>query len=248
MTASDPRSDVAPLAAVVVLGAGSGTRVGAGVNKVLLPVAGRPLLAWSVGTALAAEGVGPIVVVCRPGERAVVAEAVAPLLDDGRELLLIDGGATRHASEQAALDLLAPRVAAGEVDVVAIHDGARPMADAALLEATVALARGTGGAVPTLDLPGLAPRDASGGSPDDGRLVGVQTPQAFRATSLLTAYAAARDEGFEGTDTAATFARWAPADERVAALPGSAANLKVTVAADVRAAERLLAGVSAAGR
>ncbi|HWJ68010.1 MAG TPA: 2-C-methyl-D-erythritol 4-phosphate cytidylyltransferase [Nocardioides sp.] len=231
-----------PNAAVVVLAAGSGTRVGAEVNKVLLPLHGRPLLAWSVATALAVPGVDPVVVVCRPGEQPAVGTALRPFLGE-REVLLVDGGSTRQASEQAALDVLAPRVDDGSIDVVAIHDGARPLADVDLFERTIAAARAYGGAVPALDLPGLLPRDPVGipapGGPGT-RLVGVQTPQAFRASPLLAAYAAARAAGFDGTDTAAAFAEFAAGGESIRAVASGPRNLKVTFAEDLRVAERLL--------
>ena len=231
-----------PTAAVVVLAAGSGTRVGAGVNKVLLPLRGLPLLAWSVRTALEVDGVDPVVVVCRPGERADVGTALLPHIGE-REVLLVEGGATRQDSEQAALRALAPRVADGSVDVVAIHDGARPLATVELFAATIATARAHGGAVPTLELPALLPRDgaaapAAGGP--DARLLGVQTPQAFRAEPLLTAYREAAAAGFDGTDTAAAFATFAPPGHEVRAVGSDPANLKVTFAEDLRAAERLL--------
>ena len=228
-------------AAVVVLAAGSGSRVGAEVNKVLLPLRDLPLLAWSVRTALEVPGVDPVVLVCRPGERAAVAAAVQPVIGE-REVLLIDGGATRQASERAALDLLAPRIAAGAVDVVAIHDGARPLAPVALFESAIATAREYGGAVPACGLPGLLPRESAGVPAPGGpgtRLVGVQTPQAFRDAPLLAADAAAPAAGFDGTDTAAAYARFAPGAD-VRAVPSGPGNLKVTFAEDLAAAERLL--------
>lgn len=217
---------------MVVLGAGSGTRVGAARNKVLLNLRDRPLLAWSVQTALSVAGVDPVVVVCRPGERSAVAAALAPHIGE-HELLLIDGGTTRQASEQAALDLLAPRVAAGEIDVIAVHDGARPLTDAELFTRAITVAREHGGAVPTLELPGLFP-------PSTDHRVGVQTPQAFRAAPLLAAYAAASAAGFDGTDTAAAFARFAPGEVTIRAVPTDALNLKVTFAEDLPVAEALL--------
>jgi len=232
----------APTAAVVVLAAGSGTRVGAEVNKVLLPLRGQPVLAWSVRTALDVPGVDPVVVVHRRGERADVGAALLPFIGE-REVLLVEGGATRQASEQAALAALAPRVAAGALDVIAIHDGARPLAGVSLFEATIAVAREYGGAVPTHELAGLLARDpatdpAPGGSRT--RLVGVATPQAFRADALLAAYRAAADAGFDGTDTAAAFAEFAPAGLEVRAVPSGPGNLKVTFAEDLTTAARLL--------
>ena len=226
-------------AAVVVLGAGSGSRVGAEVNKVLLPLDGRPLLAWAVTTALAVPGVDPVVVVCRPGERDAIGGALAPYLGD-REVLLIDGGTTRQASEQAALDLLAPQVAEGAIDVIAIHDGARPLAGVDLFEQVITTAREHGGAVPTVVLPSLVPTSGAVATDTDGALLGVQTPQAFRAAPLLAAYAAATDAGFDGTDTAAAFVEFAPRGGQVRAVPAGARNLKVTFPEDLPVAERLL--------
>jgi 2-C-methyl-D-erythritol 4-phosphate cytidylyltransferase len=216
--------------AVVVVAAGAGARVGAGVNKVLLPLGDRPVLAWSVADALAAAGVRRVVVVVRPGEESAVSDALAPRLGDA-EVLLVPGGATRHASEWAALQALAPEISAGELDVVAIHDGARPLAGVALFDEVVAAAREHGGALPVTPLEGLLPRS-------ERELVGVQTPQAFDARALLAAYQQADREGFEGTDTASCVERYAPGSA-IAAVTGSARNLKVTYPEDLALAERL---------
>ncbi|GAB4012570.1 IspD/TarI family cytidylyltransferase [Nocardioides ultimimeridianus] len=224
-------------AAVAVLAAGSGSRVGAGLNKILLPLRDRPILAWSVLAALDAAEVGVVVVVHAAGEGQAVADALTPFLGE-HEVLLVEGGATRHGSEQAALDALAERIADGDIDVVAIHDGARPLATPALFDEVVRTAREHGGAVPTVALPGLAPR--SGGTALPAGLVGVQTPQAFRAAPLLEAYRAAARAGEEGTDTAATIEAYA--DVAIHAVPTGPGNLKITYAEDLRAAELLLAG------
>jgi len=225
-------------AAVVVLAAGSGSRVGAAVNKVLLPLADAPVVAWSVRTALAVADVRRVVLVVRPGEEEAVAEAVMPHLAD-REVLVVPGGDTRHASEWSALRVLAAEIEAGDLDVVAIHDGARPLAAVGLFEETIAAARAHGGAIPVVPLPQLL--TASGaqlpGEDVHARLAGVQTPQAFRAAELLAAYRRADAEGFEGTDTASCLERYA--DLRIAAVPSTALNLKITFPEDVALAERL---------
>ncbi|TIC78899.1 2-C-methyl-D-erythritol 4-phosphate cytidylyltransferase [Nocardioides sp. GY 10127] len=224
--------------AVVVLGAGSGSRVGADRNKVLLPLGDRPLLAWSVGAALGVAGARCVVVVAAPGEAGEVARALEPWLPvTGPEVRLVEGGATRHESEAAALAALAADVRAGLVDVVAVHDGARPLATTALFDATVARAREVGGALPAAPVTGLVARDLRGA--DAGPLVGVQTPQSFRAAPLLAAYAEADAAGFAGTDTAVTFTRFAGLP--VAVVPSGARNLKVTWPEDVELAQRLLA-------
>jgi 2-C-methyl-D-erythritol 4-phosphate cytidylyltransferase len=220
-------------AAVVILAAGSGSRVGAETNKVLLPLGDAPVVAWSVRAALALDDVRRIVLVARAGEEAAVHDAVAPLLG-AREALLVTGGASRHDSEWQALQVLAAEIDAGDLDVVAVHDGARPLASTTLFRAVLEAAREHGGAVPAAPLTGLLTSDLRRAA---GHLVGVQTPQAFRAAPLLAAYRSAAADGFEGTDTAATFERYASG--RVAAVPSGPANLKITFPDDVGMAQRL---------
>ncbi len=220
-------------AAVVILAAGSGSRVGAEINKVLLTLGDAPVVAWSVRAALAVPDVRRVVLVVRPGEEEAVAAAVTPHLGD-REVHVVRGGASRHASEWSALRVLAGEIEAGTIDVVAIHDGARPLAGPALFEETIAAARRHGGAIPVVPLEQLLTTDAT---PVAGPLAGVQTPQAFRAADLLSAYRRAAEEGFEGTDTAACLERYAHLE--IAAVPSTPANLKITFPEDVELAERL---------
>lgn len=220
-------------AAVVILAAGSGSRVGADRNKVLLDLGDRPVLAWSLVDALALPDVRRVVLVVRPGEAEAVGAAVAPFLGD-REVHVVEGGATRHASEWQALRVLAPAVEAGEVDVVAIHDGARPLAGRALWEAVLAAAAEHGGAIPVARVSGLVTRDLRA---VPGELAGVQTPQAFDAAALVAAYRAAADDGFEATDTAGCLSRYS--DLRIAAVTSGPGNLKITFPEDLALAEAL---------
>jgi 2-C-methyl-D-erythritol 4-phosphate cytidylyltransferase len=222
--------------AVVILAAGSGSRVGAEVNKVLLPLRDAPVLVWSVRDALALPDVRRLVIVVRPEDRAAVEAAVAPHLGD-REAIVVDGGATRHASEWAALRVLAPHIDSGEVDVLVVHDGARPLAGAALWQAVVEAARSAGGAIPVVPMTQVLRADLTRVTQEVG---GVQTPQAFRAVDVLAAYTSAAADGFEGTDTAACVTAYRDID--VAAVPSSSLNLKVTFPEDVALAAELGAG------
>jgi 2-C-methyl-D-erythritol 4-phosphate cytidylyltransferase len=233
-------------AAVVVLAAGAGTRVGAEVNKVLLPLAGIPVVARSVRTARSVPGVRRVVLVVRDGEQDAVRAAVEPYLDpatgsgqpdDGPEVAMVTGGDTRHRSEWAALALLAPEIEAGELDVVAIHDAARPRATVELYTAVLEAARDVGAAIPVAPLDDLVAAD---GSAVPGRLVGVQTPQAFRAPDLLAAHRAAASDGFEATDTAGILAAYA--DLPIAAVESDEGNLKLTLASDFLVAGALTSG------
>ena len=219
--------------AVVILAAGSGSRVGAEVNKVLLPLRDVPVLVWSVRDALALPDVRRLVLVVRPEDRAAVEAAVAPHLGR-REVLVVDGGTTRHASEWAALRVLADDIESGDVDVVVVHDGARPLAGIDLWRSVVDAARDVGGAIPVVPVTQLLHADLT---PVAEAVGAVQTPQAFRAHEVLAAYRAAAEDGFEGTDTAACVSAYA--DVPVAAVPGSPLNLKVTFPEDVALALEL---------
>lgn len=222
-------------AAIVLLAAGSGSRVGAERNKVLLSLDGVPVLAHSVRTALEVDGVRRVVVVVRPEDRADVTTALAPLLGD-HEVWLVDGGAERHDSEFAALRALRTEIESGEIGVVAIHDSARPLASTALFRDVIDVAARHGGAVPAVAATGLSLAD---GALADDDLVAVQTPQGFGSQELLAAYLAADRDGFVGTDTAACLERYTRAVIRI--VPGERHNLKITFPEDLRLAEELLA-------
>jgi 2-C-methyl-D-erythritol 4-phosphate cytidylyltransferase len=233
----------APRAAAVILAAGSGSRLGATVddqpvNKVLLPLLGVPILARSVRTVLDVEGVHRIVLVVRPEDRDAVSEAVAPHLG-AHDLWMVDGGDQRHDSEWQALRVLASEIDDGEIDVVAIHDGARPLAAPELWRAAIDAAAEHGGAIPVVEVPPLSRKD---GSLAPAGLVGVQTPQAFRSRDLLAAYRRADADGFAGTDTATCLERYA--DVTIAGVASSSANLKVTFPEDIGLAEALLEPLS----
>lgn len=229
-----------PSAVAVVLAGGSGSRLGAAGNKVYLPLAGRPLLSWALDAVAAAPSITRLVLVARPADRPYAQDAADRVA--GRQVEIVDGGATRHGSEWAALRHLAPAIRAGELDVVAIHDGARPVTGRRLVEDTVAAARTYGAAVPGVPLPDagiVVPGWGVRPEPADRRLVRVQTPQAFGAVLLLDAYERAERDGFTGSDTAACVERYAGIP--VHCLPGDPRNVKVTYARDLPLVERLLA-------
>jgi 2-C-methyl-D-erythritol 4-phosphate cytidylyltransferase len=191
-------------AAAIVLAGGSGTRVGAGRNKVYLPLAGRAMIRWSLDVFEGMPEIGPVVLVVRAEDRALVEHG-------GVEI--VTGGASRQESELAGLRLLASRIGSGEVDAVLVHDGARPLLTSALVTAVLAAARTDGGAVPGLaraDLAAAGPDGSTLDGPAPPGLVAVQTPQGFRAAPLLAAYEEAARRGFAGTDTASCVERFAP--------------------------------------
>ncbi|MGB5110674.1 MAG: IspD/TarI family cytidylyltransferase [Mycobacterium sp.] len=229
-----------PTAVGVVLAAGIGSRVGADANKAYLLLAGRSMLSWSVRAVADTAEIGRVILVHRRGEREVAHRAVQDDLP-GRSVELVEGGDSRHESEFNMLRHIAADIESGSVDIVLIHDAARPLAGPDMMRAAIAAARTYGGAVPAVPAEGLArPLPGGGLEPLTQRLVRVQTPQAFRAQPLLDAYRRADTETFDGTDTSACVQRFTDVDVRV--FPGAATNLKVTYPPDIRLAEHLLAG------
>jgi len=226
----------------VVLGAGQGTRMGAGRNKVLLTLRGAPILVHALLAFERTPAVDETLLVAHPDE----VEVCRALLGEyglAKVVAVIAGGMTRHQSEDRALEWLRPRIEAGEIVTLLIHDGARPLVSPEDIAALIAATATTGGVL-------LAASVASDETllmvDDTGRvtrtwppeeLALAQTPQAFDARRLLAAYDAARRDGFEGSDTAASFER---AGGLARVVFGQRANLKITTPDDLLRAEALL--------
>lgn len=211
-------------AAVIIVAGGSGTRFGGPVNKLYRELNGKPVLRWSLETLAAL--VGHIVVVSRPADVELLAPVVA-----GIDVLHAEGGPSRTESERSGLEALRTRIERGTVDVVAIHDGARPFVTEALVSELIQSARQVGGAVPGWPISdGSAVQDGSAAYqlPGHGR-VAVQTPQVFQAAGLLEAFDRAR--GFEAADTASLIREHS--DLEIALVLADATNRKITFPADL---------------
>ena len=219
-----------------MLAAGEGRRSGHHTNKVLLPLAGRGVFTWSIESARRLETVTRTVLVIREEDRDVVTATLDREVGPP-DVEVVVGGASRHASEWRALQALGPAIEAGEVDVVVIHDAARPLATTSMFASVIESAHEHGVAIPVRDQGHLTALDDGTQPPD--RVVAVQTPQAFRAEPLLEAYRLADVDGFVGTDTASCMERYT--DVPVLCVPGDAGNIKITFPEDLFLAERLLA-------
>jgi 2-C-methyl-D-erythritol 4-phosphate cytidylyltransferase len=218
-----------------------------------VPLAGRPLVEWSIDALRAAGCVGAIVVACPPG-RADDVRALVPRADG--ELDVVEGGATRAESVRNALATVG-------TDLVAIHDAARPLLTAELVEQLVDALIADGqadaaiAAAPVVDTIKRATGDAAAGrliayahqgvpkassvveaTVDRSRLWAAQTPQVFRTKALREAIEAYPAEAPEPTDEAMLIEA---AGGRVLICPGAAENLKVTTRLDLRVAELVLA-------
>jgi len=225
----------------ILVGAGRGERLGAGVPKAFVPVCGAPMLAHAARAFAAAPSVAGLIAVV-PEERR--GEAQALLAGSGKLRGVANGGARRQDSVQAGLALLAD----GFDGVVLVHDAARPLVEVALVEAVAAAARRTGAAVPVLALAETVKRVEKGRAREtvDRRgLATAQTPQGFRYEVLRRAYDRAFADGVEVTDEAVAVERLG---EPVEAVPGSPRNRKITGPDDLSWAEWMLGGARAAYR
>jgi 2-C-methyl-D-erythritol 4-phosphate cytidylyltransferase len=227
----------------VIAAAGSGARLGAGGPKALVEVAGRPLIAWCLDAFAAAKSVSAIVIAAPPGHEAEIAE-LAP------GAAVVSGGEARSQSVANAL----VRV---ETDLVAVHDAARPLVTAELIDAVIAKlaehpeAAGVIAAAAVTDTVKRArePRSAEGEFPRGGPAVAktetrdnlwsAQTPQVFWTNVLREALAGDSQRGATATDDAMLVEK---AGGEVLIEPAPAANIKVTTPDDLRVAATLLEG------
>jgi 2-C-methyl-D-erythritol 4-phosphate cytidylyltransferase len=243
----------------IVVAGGSGTRLGADVPKALVRLAGAPLV-WHAATRLVAAGCDHLAIAAPASHHREVADAVfggsgdALLADDGGWTAahgdhvavgghVMAGGATRQASVARALSAADPR----KVEVVLVHDAARPLAPVDMIAAVIDAVRAGAHAV----IPGLPVTDTikrvDGGvvaeTVDRSRLVAVQTPQGFDFATLYRAHRAGReladDERTAVSDDAGLVERFL--DVPVSVVPGAAQAMKITTAADLAFAEAMLA-------
>jgi 2-C-methyl-D-erythritol 4-phosphate cytidylyltransferase len=207
------------LVGAVVVAAGSGARFGG--PKQLCELGGRRIVDRAVDVARAT--CDAVVLVVPPDADWTVPDVHA-----------VAGGATRSASVRAGLAALGPAI-----EIVVVHDAARPLADEALFDRVIAAVRdGADGAVPGVPIADTVKQvDAEGtvtGTIPRDALVAVQTPQAFRADVLRAAHASRP----EGTDDAAVVEALGG---RVVVVAGLADNFKITEPADLDRAGAVLA-------
>lgn len=225
----------------VVLAAGSGSRLGAGGNKAYVPLAGRRMMSWSLNTLSHLPEIHRLLLVV-PHDEIPIARRILDREVTSRSVEVAPGAASRHASEFAALTFLQPEIASGQIDLVLIHDAARPLATLSLIRSVLSAAVAHGGAIPAIPADDLVEIDTSGhlaAVDRPGGLVRSQTPQVFEARPLLNAYQAAYEDGYEGPDTSACLERYS--DLSVRWITGDPRNLKITYPQDLFLVERLLA-------
>ncbi len=219
----------------ILVAAGKGTRMGPGVDKLFLEVAGRPVVAHTWQRFNDAKCIDEIVLVVRDGMQSAFAE-LAAAYDLRKPHRIVVGGAERQDSVANGLAALSP-----QVEIVAIQDGARPCTSEELIAATIAAARESGAAVAAQPVTDTIKESADGTTifrtVDRSKLWAVQTPQTFRVEVICRALAEVRRRGLLFTDdTAACELIGQP----VRLVASATANPKVTVPGDLPVIAALL--------
>lgn len=210
---------------LIIVAAGSGSRLGRGGPKALVPLAGRPLLDWTL------EAFRPLSfdgsVVTAPPDRV---EDFVRLV--GSRARVVAGGETRSASVRRGFEALAP----SDGDIVAVHDAARPLVTGEEAAAVVRAAAQSGAAIAAIPVVDTI-KQAAGGrvvrTLDRSQLVAAATPQAFRAEILRRALETGRD----ATDEASLCEELGIP---VTVVPVSRAAFKITTPEDLELAEAIL--------
>lgn len=224
----------------IVLAGGSGSRLQRDVNKVFLTLGEREMLAYSLDTMDRSPLIDVLVLVVRDADRPLAEQLIASA-GLAKLRAVVPGGDSRHQSERHGLEALAGDIENGSIDLVSIHDGARPFMTTDLLHATLQAARDHGGGVPGLPIDGPVYEQSEAGTIalPHHRLRRMQTPQSFRSRPLLAAYRRAEVERTEGVDTAETATRYS--DLAIKVVPGDPRNIKVTFVEDIFRAEEYAA-------
>lgn len=213
------------MAVALLVAAGRGERLGAGVAKALVPLAGRPMLQWSLDALRAVPAIEQVIVAMPPG-------TVAP---DG--VAGVEGGQTRSESVARALR------AAGPGEPVLVHDAARPLVTPELIQRLLDGLEDADAAIAAAPVADTIKRVSAERvvleTPPRAELWAVQTPQVFRRAALERALLSASEEVLAtATDDAWLIEQTGGAVQIVPATPR---NLKVTSPTDLRLAELLLA-------
>lgn len=223
-----------PTTAIIIVAAGSGTRLGAGLPKALVDLDGRSVLRHALEGVFAAAPM-QVVVVAPAGREGEMDAEIAASAGDRRALArVVTGGATRQRSVAAGLAALGE-----QITTVLVHDAARALTPPALIDA-VADAVTDAGVIPALaviDTLKHVDGDFVVAAVDRSVLAAAQTPQGFPRGALEAAYARALESGEEHTDDAALFAGAGGAVRRI---PGSDRAFKITDPSDLERARMLL--------
>lgn len=217
--------------AAVIVAAGSASRMG-GIDKVMAPLQGEPMIARTVRTFQNCDAVSEIVIVTRE-------DLILPITQLCRDMpkvkAVVRGGSSRQESVNLGLNTLS-----SQVKLAAIHDGARPLVTWQVIDRAIRAANTYGAAAPAIPVKDTI-KVVQGGvverTPDRATLFAVQTPQVFDFDLLRGALKHAEDTGAQVTDDCSAVELMGMT---VKIVEGDERNLKVTTPMDLKIAEMLL--------
>jgi len=224
------------ITAALIPAAGRGQRMGLDIEKQFLHLGGKPLLAYTLAQFEATPTIDRIVVIVPAGRETFCQQEIVASGGLRKVTHIVAGGETRQRSVMAGFRRLDQ-----DVDVVVIHDGARPLVTPSLIRAAVDAALADGSAVAAIPESDTLKRVSAVGTiietVDRQNLWRAQTPQAFRRAVLQQALAYAAEHNLDTTDEASLI-EWLSWPVRI--FPGSIWNFKVTSPDDLMLAELLL--------
>lgn len=224
-----------PRCAALVAAAGSSTRMG-GINKLLQPLDGIPVLVRTLTALERAQRVDSIVIATREEDLITVSQ-LCRTYGITKCKKVIRGGEDREHSV-----LLAALEAEPDTELLAVQDGARPLVSPALVDRVIEAAQRCGAAAPAVPVKDTVKIVREDGAVEEtlerSRLRAVQTPQVFEASLLKAALQAALEEGAVLTDDCSAVERLGKV---VYLIEGEETNLKITTPTDLILAEALLA-------
>ena len=215
----------------VIVAAGSASRMG-GIDKVMAPLGGEPVILRTVRAFQETDAIREIVIVTREDLIMPVSDLCAGL---DKVKAVVVGGGSRQESVWLGLNALSKGI-----ELAAIQDGARPLVTPALIDRTVRAAHSYGAAAPAIPVKDTIKVEKSGlieSTPDRSTLRAVQTPQVFDFDLLRGALQKARNDGAEVTDDCSAVERLGM---KIRLVEGEERNLKVTTPLDLKIAELLL--------
>lgn len=221
---------------IIVVAAGTGSRFGATMPKQYCMMGGRPVLMHTIDALRQAAPDAGMLLVISPEEEERWATLCNEFSFNSPQIAF--GGATRWESVKNGLNAIPANVPAGAV--VLIHDGARPLVDAATVKRVAGAAINTDGAIPAIpvsdSLRKLTDNGVRSEAVDRADYRAVQTPQGFALWRLREAYSLPYEQGF--TDDASVMA--AAGFSNIVLVEGSPDNIKITNPRDIVIAEALL--------
>lgn len=223
-----------PICTAIVPAAGTSSRMG-GENKLLMEVCGVPVLVRTLQAIDRAELVSEIVVAT---QEELLEEVAALCASAGlrKKIKVVRGGATRTESVLAAAMEASPKA-----QLLAVHDGARPLVTPEDFDRLIRFACTTHAAAPAVPVTDTVKvADETGlvtATPDRSTLYAVQTPQVFRAEILKAALQGAVSGGVTVTDDCAAVER---IGKQVYLTEGNRENIKITTPLDLAIAEAIL--------